>query len=87
MDENQSARASASADTRGDQAEFTIKMPNLGKMLEDMFPEDFRTHMRAAQREQLLAMRSLIDAAIERIDRPEEGKTKRGRGRVEIAVE
>jgi hypothetical protein len=87
MDESQSTRASASADTRGEQAEFTIRLPNIGKLLEEMFPEDFRTHMRAAQREQLLAMRSLIDAAIERMDKPGESKTRRGRGRVEIAVE
>jgi hypothetical protein len=87
MENRQEARASASADTRGEQAEFTFKVPNLGKMLEDILPEDFRTHMRAAQREQLLAVRSLIDAAIQRIDQPDEDKTKRGRGRVEIAVE
>lgn len=79
-------RASATADTRGDQAEFTVRLPNFGRMVNDMFPEDFRTHMRAAQREQLLAMRSLIDAALERIDRPVETKPAR-KSRVEIAVE
>lgn len=87
MDDKQQPRASASADTRGDQAEFTVRIPNLGRLFEGMFPEEFRTHMRAAQREQLLAMRSLIDAALERVDRPTETKGGRGRGRVEIAVE
>lgn len=32
--------------------------------------EDFRTHIRAARREWLLAMRSLIDVAIERLEEP-----------------
>ncbi len=31
-------------------------------------PEEFCTHIRAARREWLLAMRSLIDAAIERLE-------------------
>jgi len=84
MDDN--TRASASADTRGEQAEFTVRLPNFGRMLQEMFPEDFRSHMRAAQREQLLAMRSLIDAALERVDRPAEAKPPR-KSRVEIAVE
>ena len=69
-----------------DKTEFTVRVPNVGRMLNEMFPEDFRTHMRAAQREQLLAMRSLIDAALERVDRPTESRPAR-KSRVEIAVE
>jgi hypothetical protein len=87
MDDRQQTRASATAETQGEQSEFTIRVPNLGKMLQEILPDDFRTHMRAAQREQLLAVRSLIDAAIERMDRPDESKGRRGRSRVEIAVE
>ena len=33
-----------------------------------LFPEDFQKHFRAAQKEALLAYRSLIDAAIERTE-------------------
>lgn len=87
MSDGTETRASATAETRGDQAEFTIRVPNLGRLFQDMLPEDFRTHMRAAQREQLLAVRSLIDAAIQRMDQPSEPRNRRGRSRVEIAVE
>lgn len=81
-------RASATAETRGDQADFTFRVPNFGRVLQDMFPQEFRTHMRAAQREQLLAVRALIDAALERLDKPaDEDEGRRGRSRVEIAVE
>jgi hypothetical protein len=69
-----------------DKAEFTIRVPNFGRMFQDMFPEEVRTHMRAAQREQLLAVRALIDAAIERMDAPPEARPAR-KSRVEIAVE
>lgn len=42
----------------------------------DMFPEEFRTHQRAARREMLLAFRSLIDSRIARIDQTnKEGDT------------
>lgn len=34
------------------------------KELRPFFPEEFRQHTKAARREMLLAMRSLIDAAI-----------------------
>jgi hypothetical protein len=36
----------------------------------------FRTHLRNASKEQLLAVRSLIDSAIEYIDRQEAGSKK-----------
>jgi hypothetical protein len=36
--------------------------------LEGILPQDFREHVRNAQKEQLLAVRSLIDAAINRLE-------------------
>jgi hypothetical protein len=67
----------------GDQV--VIRLPNVFGWLRDQVPDEFVTHMRAAQREQLLAMRCLIDRAIERT---EEAETRgRGRRRVEIEVE
>lgn len=38
------------------------------KSIESLFPERFVTHRRAAQREMLLAVRSVIDAALERVE-------------------
>ncbi len=61
--------------------ELVIRIPNFFNWI----PEDFKSHMRAARREQLLAVRSLIDAAIERMD--EGDKSDRRRGRIDIAVE
>jgi hypothetical protein len=37
----------------------------IGPLLRRLFPADTRQHMRAAQREQLLAIRSLLDRWIE----------------------
>ena len=38
-------------------------------------PEQFRQHMRAARRERLLAVRSLLDAALERAEERPKKKT------------
>lgn len=40
----------------------------------EVFPEEFRTHRRAAQREMLLAWRSLIDSKISKLDEAEKEK-------------
>ncbi len=39
-----------------------------GAMLQRMLPPEVRTHLRAAQRERLLAVRALVDAAIKRTE-------------------
>jgi hypothetical protein len=39
---------------------------SLGKSLKELIPPGFIEHRRAARREMLLALRSLIDSAIER---------------------
>jgi hypothetical protein len=42
----------------------------------EFLPEEFRAHFRTARKEMLLAMRSLIDAAIERVEeKPTKKKT------------
>ncbi len=38
---------------------------------EQLDPDNFRRHLRHAQKEQLLAMRNMIDAAIERLEKAE----------------
>jgi hypothetical protein len=39
--------------------------------LERMVPSEVRAHLRASQREQLLALRAWLDVAIQRIEQPE----------------
>jgi hypothetical protein len=41
----------------------------------EFWPEEFRGHLRASRKEMLLAMRSLIDAAIERTEEKPKKKT------------
>jgi Sec-independent protein translocase protein TatA len=41
----------------------------------DLLPEEFHTHRRAAQKEMLLAWRSLLDARIEKLERAEKEKS------------
>jgi len=50
----------------------------------EMFPEEFRTHRRAARREMLLAWRSLIDARIEKLDKAEKEKTAAKATRIKV---
>jgi hypothetical protein len=47
---------------------------------EGVLPEEFKEHMQAARRERLLAIRSLLDAAIERA----EEKPKRKATEIEV---
>jgi hypothetical protein len=45
-----------------------------------LLPSEVRTHMRAARKEQLLAVRAMVDVWIERVDRkPDEDKGQRRR--------
>jgi hypothetical protein len=65
--------------------EVVVRIPRLANVLRRFLPEEAVQHLQAAQREQLLAMRSIIDAAIERLEDSErEAKTPR---RTEIPVE
>jgi hypothetical protein len=85
METGRNSSASVTAETHGRESEVVIRMPNVFAWLRDQVPDEFVTHMRAAQREQLLAMRCLIDRAIERT---EEAETRgRARRRVEIEVD
>jgi ribosomal protein S19E (S16A) len=42
---------------------------SMRKGLQEMFPKGFVEHRQAARKEMLLAMRSLLDAAIERLEK------------------
>jgi len=48
-----------------------------------LLPEEFRTHMRNARKEVLLAFRSLLDAAIERTEAQPRAKKKATKIKVE----
>lgn len=49
----------------------------------EMLPTEFHAHRRAAQREMLLALRALIDAKLERIEKTEHAAPKATRIPVE----
>jgi len=44
---------------------------------EKLDTSEFESHMRSAVKEQLLAMRSLVDSVIDYVDKKEEAKTKK----------
>lgn len=52
---------------------------NLREAVDRLVPAEVRQHLRAARREQLLAVRSWIDVLIERIDQPATASGKRRR--------
>jgi hypothetical protein len=55
----------------------------LGRLWNDLFPPEVRTHMRAARKEQLLAARAFIDHWIDRVDR-EPAPTRRRRESISL---
>ena len=42
-----------------------------------LLPEEFKTHMKASRKEFLLAFRSLVDSAIEKVDAPKKTPSRR----------
>ncbi len=80
--------ASTAAERTGERGEaVVIRVPTLDRLLRQLLPDDTVRHMYAAQREQLLAARSLIDAMVDRLDRMERDEPTRRKQRIEIAVE
>src|SRR3954447_17331685 len=66
------ARA-AEAGTRSD----ARPMDAIDALLDGLLPAEVRAHMRAARKEQLLAIRSMVDIWIERVDRKPEERARR----------
>ena len=62
--------------------ELVIRLPTLTRLMRALLPEDAVRHMQAARKEQLLALRAVLDTAIERIDSAEHSAR-----RTEIPVE
>ena len=57
---------------KGFRSKFKESMKGKGKSRR-FDTSEFRTHLRNARKEQLLAIRSLVDSAIEWLDKKEEG--------------
>lgn len=69
------------------QDELILRLPSPNRFLRTFLPEEAVKHIMAAQREQLLAMRAMIDAAITRIESAEREGSGLGPRRTEITVE
>ncbi len=48
--------------------EVVVRFPSPRRFLRAFLPEETVQHLYAARREELLALRSIVDAAIERVD-------------------
>jgi hypothetical protein len=67
--------------------EVVVRLPNPSRFLRAFMPEEAVKHLMAAQREQLLFMRAMIDAAVTRIETAEREGANVGPRRTEITVE
>jgi len=67
--------------------EVVVRLPSPNRLLRAFLPDDAVKHLYAAQREQLLALRCMIDAAITRIESAEQEGANLGPRRTEITVE
>jgi hypothetical protein len=69
------------------QDEMILRLPNPNRFLRAFLPEAAVKHLLAAQREQLLAVRAMIDAAVARIEAAEQEDAAFTQRRTEITVE
>ena len=67
--------------------EVILRLPSPSRFLRAFLPDDAVKHLMAAQREQLLAVRAMIDAAITRIEAAEHEDARLSPRRTEITVE
>jgi hypothetical protein len=67
--------------------EVVLRFPSPNRLMRAFLPEEAVKHMMAAQKEQLLALRSIVDAAINRLDQAQNEDAPRGPRRTEIRVE
>jgi hypothetical protein len=67
--------------------EVVLRLPTLGRLLRTVLPQEAVEHMYAAQREQLLAVRAVLDAAIGRLEKAQHAEPRQKPQRTEIAVE
>jgi hypothetical protein len=69
------------------QDDMILRLPNPNRFLRAFLPEEAVKHLLAAQREQLLAVRAMIDAAVARIEAAEQEDAAFTQRRTEITVE
>ncbi len=70
QESGESSGAEGRQETREREMAFTFRIPRL-------IPKETRVHLRAAQREMLLAVRSVLDCAIDRLeDSGQENQTR-----------
>jgi hypothetical protein len=67
--------------------EVVLRFPSLNRLMRAFLPDEAVRHMQNAQREQLLAMRSILDAAIDRVEAAQREGESLGPRRTEITVE
>jgi hypothetical protein len=67
--------------------EVVLRVPTFGRLLRAVLPEAAVQHLYAAQREQLLAARAVIDAAVERLEKAQQAAASAAPRRTEINVE
>jgi hypothetical protein len=48
--------------------EVVLRIPTMGRLMRALLPDEAVEHLYNAQREQLLAVRSILDAALDRLD-------------------
>jgi hypothetical protein len=66
--------------------EIVLRFPTLNRLMRAFLPDDAVKHLYAAQREQLLAVRCVLDAALQRIEAAEHEGPATPR-RTEIRIE
>jgi hypothetical protein len=67
--------------------EVVLRLPTLSRLLRTVLPQEAVDHLYAAQREQMLAVRAVLDAAIERLEEAQRAEPRQKPRRTEIAVE
>ena len=68
--------------------EVVLRFPSLNRLMRAFMPEEAVKPLYAAQREQLVAVRGLVDAAIERLEHAEKDRDgPLGPRRTEITIE
>jgi hypothetical protein len=69
------------------QDEMILRLPNPNRVLRAFLPEEAVKHLLAAQREQLLALRAVIDAAVAKLEAAEHEDAGFAQRRTDITVE
>ena len=77
----------SNSDYRRDEDGIVIRIPRLDRWLTGWMPADAREHFLNAQKEQILGMRALLDAALQRIEENEREDERRQPQRIEIPLE